>query len=56
MKTKIILLLAVVLCSCEANEIPEPVKTPNVVRSYTIQTQYNGITIFPKYIQVLKLK
>lgn len=54
MSNKIILLFAIGLISCEAPEMPEPAKTPSHVRSYTIHTQYNGVTIFPKYIQFLK--
>jgi hypothetical protein len=39
---------------CSAPEIPEPVNTPNYVRSYTIQPQQNGVTTFPKFIPILK--
>ena len=54
MANELILLFAIGLCSCESPEIPEPAKTASHVRSYTIQPQQNGVTIFPKYIPILK--
>jgi hypothetical protein len=55
METKLIA-LAIILSSCSAPEIPEPAKTPDYVKSYTIQVQPNGITNYPKYIPFLKGK
>ena len=55
MTTKLIA-LAIIVSSCQAPEIPEPVKTPDYVRSYTMQVQPNGITNYPKYIPFLKRK
>lgn len=55
METKLIA-LAIILSSCSAPEIPEPAKTPDYVKSYTIQVQPNGITNYPKYIPFLKIK
>jgi hypothetical protein len=42
------------MIGCQAPEIPQPAKTPSYARSTTIQPQYNGGTIFPKYIPILK--
>jgi len=42
------------MIGCQAPEIPQPAKTPSYARSTTIQPQYNGSTIFPKFIPILK--
>lgn len=47
-----ILLLAL----CQAPEKVEPIRTPSVVRSFAVQVQPNGVTIFPKFVPFLKAK
>lgn len=42
--------------SCQAPEKVEPLRTPSVVRTYTVQVQPNGVTIFPKFIPILNGK
>jgi hypothetical protein len=53
MSNKLIFFL-VILSSCQAPDDYRPIKTPNYVRSYTIQVQPTGGVIFPKFVPILK--
>lgn len=49
MKTKL-LILAIALSSCEATEIPQPMKVTKLTKVYSIQVQQNGNTWNPQYL------
>lgn len=53
MKTKL-LILAIALSSCEATEIPEPMKVTKLTKVYSIQVQQNGNTWNPQYLPNLR--
>jgi hypothetical protein len=49
MKTKL-LILAIALSSCEAIDIPEPMKVNKLTKVYSIQVQQNGNTFNPQFL------
>jgi hypothetical protein len=49
MQSKLII-LAMVLSSCEATEIPQPMKVTKLTKVYSIQVQQNGNTWNPQYL------
>lgn len=49
-------MFVIILTSCQAPEKVEPIRTPSVVRCFTVQVQPNGVTIFPKFVPILNGK
>ena len=45
-----LLLMTIGLISCQATEIPEPIKVTKLTKVYSIQVQQNGNTWNPQYL------
>ena len=45
-----LIILAMALASCQATEIPEPMKVTKLTKVYSIQVQQNGNTWNPHYL------